>query len=177
MGIVFGLVVGLVIAFGIAWYVTKAPIPYLNKGKPQPERPADPRAATTPQAPIALPGKPGEKASEKPRFEFYKILPGSEEDAPGTVAKPEPTPAEKPVPPVEPLFLQAGAFQNPEDADNLKARLALLGLEASVQRADLPEKGIMYRVRMGPYRKPEDMNSARTQLAQSGIQASIVKGK
>jgi cell division protein FtsN len=42
------------------------------------------------------------------------------------------------------------AFEDPSEADNLKARLALMGVEASVQKVELPEKGTVHRVRMGP---------------------------
>ena len=74
-------------------------------------------------------------------------------------------------------YLQAGSFQNPADADNQKARLAILGLESSVEPSVLPDKGTWYRVRLGPYRKLEEINRARQTLAQNGIDASLVKLK
>jgi cell division protein FtsN len=178
VGVLLGLLLGVVVAFFVAWYVTKTPVPYLNR-KPQAEKPAEAKGSVgAPQQPIALPGKPGEKAGEKPRFEFYKILPGAEEAKSGQVEKPEQKPEQKAPPAAtETFFLQAGSFQNADDADNLKARLALLGLEASVQQADVPDKGRVFRVRLGPYRKPEDMNNARSQLAQNGIPATVIRGK
>lgn len=177
VGVFLGLVLGVVVAFGVAWYITKTPLPFLNKEKSAQEKSgeakgtaADPNRSL-PQQPVALPGKPGDKAADKPRFEFYKILPGAEEAAPG--AKPEQKPAP---PPPEQLFLQVGAFTNPSDADNLKAKLALLGLEAQVLPVSIPDKGTVHRVRIGPYTRVDDMNSARTQLAQNGVQATVVKG-
>jgi cell division protein FtsN len=74
-------------------------------------------------------------------------------------------------------FVQAGSFQNPADADNQKARLAILGFESSVEPANLPDKGTWYRVRLGPYTKVEDINRIRQALAQNGIDASLVKIK
>jgi cell division protein FtsN len=74
-------------------------------------------------------------------------------------------------------FIQAGSFQNPAEADNQKARLAILGFEASVEPANLPDKGTWYRVRMGPYAKVEEINKVRQALAQSGIEASLIKVK
>ena len=74
-------------------------------------------------------------------------------------------------------FIQAGSFQNPADADNQKARLAILGFESSVEPANLPDKGTWYRVRMGPYSKLEEINRIRQSLAQNGIDASLVKIK
>lgn len=180
LGLFIGLVVGVVIAAGVVWYLNKTPIPFQIKGqKPQAEkageaRPEPGKTAAAPGAPEPLPGKPGDKAPEKPRFEFYKILPGSQEPVPQAEPKPA---AAAPKPAGEALFLQAGAFQNPADADNLKARLALMGVEASVQQVSLPEKGVMHRVRIGPYANPDEMAKARTLLAQNGIQASVVRVK
>ena len=74
-------------------------------------------------------------------------------------------------------FLQAGSFQNPADADNLKARLAIIGAEALVMPSDLGDKGVWYRVRLGPYNRIEDIDRVRGQLAQNGIQASLVRIK
>ena len=74
-------------------------------------------------------------------------------------------------------FIQAGSFQNPADADNQKARLAILGFESSVEPTNLPDKGTWYRVRLGPYTKVEEMNRVRQALAQNGIDASLVKIK
>lgn len=189
VGLFFGLVIGVLIAFGVVWYLNKTPLPFQDKSS-RPEKielkPGAPQAQQTPQQ---LPGKPGDKVNEKPRFEFYKILPSGQEAAPvaGDVpgdssAKPPPTPGAVPPPTAssaaaagDVFYLQAGAFQKSTDADNLKAKLALLGLETSVQEVNVPDKGLMHRVRVGPYAKPEDMNRVRNQLAQNGIQASVVK--
>ncbi|MBI5923022.1 MAG: SPOR domain-containing protein [Betaproteobacteria bacterium] len=180
LGLFLGLVIGVMIAFGVVWYLNKTPLPFLDKLS-RPEKP-ETKPGAAPQAPQPLPGKPGDKVNEKPRFEFYKILPSGQEAAPAPAdAKPQPNAApaaaEVPLPPVETLYLQAGAFQKPADADNLKAKLALMGLEASVQEVNIPDKGIMHRVRVGPFAKPEEMNRVRTQLSQNGIQASVVKAK
>ncbi len=142
--------------------------------------------ATTEPAP--LPGKPGDKPREKQRFEFYGILEGKQQATPGSepgavvvtpaapassAASPTPTEAKS----AALFFLQAGAFQKVQDADNLKAKLALMGLEASVQQVTVADKGTMQRVRVGPFHSPEEMNRARTSLAQAGVQATVVKQK
>ena len=166
LGVFVGLILGLGIAVGIAWYMNKAPIPFVNRAKP-PEKSAEPGKA---------PAKPDERTTqqvEKPRFEFYKILPGAEEP----VTEKQIKQASKPGAPVENYLLQAGAFQNPADADNLKARLALLGVEAGVEPINLAEKGTWYRVRVGPYHKVDEINRLRQTLAQNGIEASLVKIK
>ncbi len=167
LGIFIGLILGLMIAVGVAWYMNKTPIPFLNKPKP-PEK-------AGPDISKAL-AKPDEKTTqqvEKPRFDFYKILPGAEE----AVSEQQIKQAAKPGAPVENFLLQAGSFQNPADADNLKARLALLGVEAGVEPVNLAEKGTWYRVRIGPYSKVDEINRLRQTLAQNGIEASLVKVK
>ena len=181
LGIFVGLVIGVSIAFGVVWVVNKSPLPFQHKyeGAPKAEKPATPGGTAVSPAP--LPGKPGDKPSG--RFEFYDLLEGKQPAAPGAaaprVAPPEAavvTPAvEAKSAPVTIFFLQVGAFQKPADADKLKAKLALTGLEASVQEVSIPEKGTMHRVRVGPFRDPDEMNRARTLLAQSGIQGTVIK--
>ena len=91
-------------------------------------------------------------------------------------AKAEAALLDKPVAP-EKFYLQAGAFEDPSEADNLKARLALMGVEASVQKVDVPDKGTMHRVRTGPYLGQESMTKARDNLTANGINTAIVKIK
>ena len=167
LGVFIGLILGLGIAVGVAWYMNKTPIPFLNKAKP-PEK-----AATEPGKAIVKPDEKTTLQVQKPRFEFYKILPGAEEP----VTEKEIKQAAKPGAPTQNFLLQAGSFQNPADADNLKARLALIGVEAGVEPIDLPEKGTWYRVRIGPYTRVDEINRVRQTLAQNGIDASLVKIK
>ncbi len=179
LGMFIGLVIGVLIASGVVWYFNKAPLPFQDKGN-HPEKPAEKNGAA--KTPEPLPGKPGDKVGEKPRFEFYKILPGGQEATPGpAAAAPAPAPAAAaPAPeaaPGEVFYLQAGAFQKAADADNLKAKLSMLGVEVSVQEAAVPDKGTLYRVRVGPYAKLDEMNRARNQLSQNGIQATVVKAQ
>ena len=180
LGMFAGLVLGLAISLAIAFYLNKTPIPFVTAKKP-PEKEAPgkaPAIAGLPQGGAAAPGVP--PAPEKPKFDFYKILPGQEE----TVTEKElqararasskggQQDSSKDV-----YFIQAGSFQNPAEADNQKARLAILGFESSVEPANLPDKGTWYRVRMGPYTKVEEINRVRAMLAQNGIDASLVKIK
>lgn len=187
-GIAIGLVIGTLMAGGFAWYVSKMPMPFQDRSGENETKPPAKAPATAPAQPVTLPGKPGDKVDDKPRFEFYKILPGEAgtdtkpgEAAPAAKAAETPVtppakPAETAKPAPDPVFIQVGAFQNPAEADNLKARLALLGMEAGVHSVSLPDKGTVYRVRLGPYAKPEEASAARAQLAQAGIPATVVKG-
>ena len=174
LGMAAGLVLGLAIALGVAFYLNRTPIPFIaSKGKDTPKDVKAPSIAGMPQGSAAS-GTP-----EKPKFDFYKILPGTEETvsekdlkARAAAAAKGQQDASKDV-----YFIQAGSFQNPADADNQKARLAILGFESSVEPASLPDKGTWYRVRMGPYRKVEEINRVRQMLAQNNIDASLFKVK
>lgn len=187
LGLFIGLVIGLLIAFGVTWYINKAPLPFQNKTEAVPGT-ANEKTTEATTEPAPLPGKPGDKPREKQRFEFYGILEGKQQATPGSepgavvvtpaapasgAASPTPTEAKS----AALFFLQAGAFQKVQDADNLKAKLALMGLEASVQEVTVADKGTMQRVRVGPFHSPEEMNRARTSLAQAGVQATVVKQK
>nr|WP_286206720.1 SPOR domain-containing protein [Thauera linaloolentis] len=182
IGIFIGLVFGALIAAGAAWYFTRA--------NPFQSAPAAPRMpATERQAPAALPGKPGDRPVVKQDFEFYKILPEGDNVPAPAAPQARPTVPQKPVAvpaqqapapvqdvsvkPAERLYLQVGAFENPGEADNLKARLALAGIEASAQRAQLADGRIVHRVRIGPFARPEDMNPTRARLAEAGFNASV----
>lgn len=163
IGIFIGLVLGALFAAGAAWYFTR--------NSPFQETPtAMPRAPGGEQAPVALPGKPGDRPVAKPDFEFYKILPQGE----GAPVEAKPEAAAAAAAP-EKLFLQVGAFENPAEADNLKAKLALNGIEATAQRSQLADGRTMHRVRIGPFVKPEDMNPVRSRLAEAGFTATVVK--
>ncbi|MCB1984136.1 MAG: SPOR domain-containing protein [Burkholderiales bacterium] len=74
-------------------------------------------------------------------------------------------------------YLQVGSFRSTADADNLKARLALLGVVASVQSADLSEKGIWYRVRVGPFTQKARVDQVHTTLRENGIEAQFIKAR
>ena len=163
VGILIGLVLGLTIALGVAWYINKMPNPFREK----PQAPPAAKAASTP----AKGAEPAASTDKGPRFTFPEILKGeggtekpiSKNDAAATPG------------PKEAFYLQAGSFQSAPDADNLKARLALVGIEAAIQTTNLPDKGVWHRVRIGPYSDVEELNRVRTVLKQNGVDAALVK--
>lgn len=71
-------------------------------------------------------------------------------------------------------LLQAGAFQASGQAEELKARIALLGLTARVESARIDGRTI-YRVRMGPYGTAGDLAEAKQKLANGGLDAMAIK--
>jgi cell division protein FtsN len=175
-GMGVGVLIGLAVSLAIAFYLNRTPIPFMT-AKP---KEAQKNGAAKPPAIAGLPQTGTNQAAtpEKPKFDFYRILPGSEEPVTEREirermrAKGGQQDSAKDV-----YFIQAGSFQTPADADNQKARLAILGFESSVEPANLPDKGTWYRVRMGPYAKLDEINKVRQALAQNGIDASLIKVK
>jgi cell division protein FtsN len=171
IGIFIGLILGLGIALGVAWYINKMPSPFL--ARPLPPAPSEPAKGVI-APPVRGEEKTARPAEKKPRFDFYKILPGAEELATEPKATDAPT-KKSTAAAKEAFFLQAGSFQNAPDADNLKARLALLGVEASVQTATLPDKGVWHRVRVGPYFSVEELARTRDTLRQNGVETTLIR--
>lgn len=75
-----------------------------------------------------------------------------------------------------PYILQAGAFGATSDAETVKARIALLGLTARVEPAQVKGRTV-YRVRMGPYRTASELAEAKRKLAAGGLPALAIKAK
>lgn len=73
------------------------------------------------------------------------------------------------------LYLQAGAYQNAADAEDQRAKLALMGIEAALQLVTLPDKGTLSRVRLGPFASAEEMNSVKTELSKRGVATAVIK--
>ena len=183
-GILYGLILGLVIAAAVAWWFNRMPSPFIDKTGTTAQTPTKPVDSANPAAessaptqatnaqgengqPIALPGKPGDPPPEK-RFQFPDILSGKT-DGTTTTAKPA-VDAPKVTEPPAGFYLMAGSFQKPSDAEAQKANLALIGFDASVQKAVIGEK-IWYRVKIGPFKRQDDANRARNELKENGIDA------
>ncbi|MBV8680617.1 MAG: SPOR domain-containing protein [Aquitalea sp.] len=144
----------------------------------EPPMPEETPAPSSPAPAKAKPAAPQSNSSkDEQRFDFYKILPGQVDAVPAdgksNAKDREPSAAA----PAKKVYLQLGAFQNENEADNLKAKLALLGVEAKIQSVSVPDKGMVHRVRVGPFSKQEDIDRIRAQLKQDGINAALVKAE
>jgi cell division protein FtsN len=199
LGIIIGLLMGIVIALAVALWLNRLSNPFVDKAKPiEPLAkigPTQPPKADEKGAPEkAASAKAGaEKAaaekppSDRPRFEFYTMLPGEKEvtdkEARAAAARardparsgPGSSPSQPKPHTGETYWLQAGAFGEEKDAENLKAKIAFTGLEAGVKAAEVPGKGTLYRVRLGPYQSLEDANRIKTALSQNGVGATIIR--
>ena len=185
-GIFIGVALGLSLAAAVAFYLMKAGNPYTSMAPAR--EPARDVAKDSPRSGRA------DASGEKPRFDFYKILPGVEEPRvpkPGAqdkaVAKlderasqadkaaADKAAADKAAKAQERFWLQAGSFSAESDAENLRARLALAGWEAAIQPVTLPDKGQRFRVRLGPYDNTDELNRMKSELAKRGFEAAVIK--
>lgn len=197
LGFMAGLIFGLTVAVLVAVFVTRAPVPFVNRVGKTSDRVVEPKSAADapdPNKPLYSKGRnppaaggtdtgnsgsviggilnnPENKAAARP------APPAPVATAPVLVPSPAPAADAKVEPPKDDKVsytLQAGAFKSQDDADTMKARLALVGYEARILTAEVNGQ-TLYRVRVGPYVGLEDMNKARVKLAESGIEASVIR--
>lgn len=168
LGLIIGLVLGLAISLGVAVYVTKVPLPFMNKAQ---TRNADQDAAEVqknkdwdPNA--LLPGRMASKpapAAPPPSTET-----GTLPEAPSTVLVP------KSAEPVTQYFVQVGAFRTLEDAESHRAKLLLSGIETKISEREQSGRTV-YRVRVGPFEKLEEGERAKDKLDKAGIETALVR--
>ena len=169
---VIGLVVGLFIAFLV--FLQMRPQQPAAQGKETVlDKPAE-RDNREIRKPHNKPASP----PPKPRFDFYNLLPEMEVIVPEQEIRGTPTHegvkrVEKP----GTYLLQAGSFRNHKQADQLRARLALLGMETRIQSVSVNNKQAWHRVRVGPFESLSDLNQARRQLKKNGIDAILIRLK
>lgn len=169
-----GLSVGLLVAFGVFMYS------YLQPQGPQ--RPA-PNPAVTATPPKKTPEATERADVPEPTFDFYKILPNREvnlsewvEEEPAKAGAP---PAETAAAPAQPglYILQVGSFKTYDAADQLKAELALVGIDADIQRVVIDGQEVLHRVRIGPFRDPARLEEARRQLVAHDMDFMVLRLK
>jgi cell division protein FtsN len=202
LGMVAGLLIGLALALGVALYITKAPVPFIDKvpqrtaeqdqAEVEKNRSWDPNALLggKPAKPLNAPGEAASAAaagSSSPVTAVIAPLPPAP-PAPASAARPgvagardpaailagAPTPAPKPDNFV--YFVQAGAYTRPEDAEQQRARLAMLGQEARVSEREQAGR-VVYRVRLGPYGNRDDADGMQGRLQQQSIESQIVRAE
>ncbi|MGA7178039.1 MAG: SPOR domain-containing protein [Thiobacillaceae bacterium] len=155
-GFSLGLIFGLALALVVALVVTKNN-PFVSGPTQITLSPVRHQQSDKPVSP-----------AEAPTYDFYKSLPSGTNTGPANAIEPQQAVS------APQLWLQAGAFQHSEEADNMKAKLALLGVEANIESADIPDKGTLYRVRVGPMKNPEELEATRKRLMDNSIPAEPV---
>ena len=129
LGLVLGVLLGLGAALAVAVYVTKVPVPFMNKRQPR-----------NPDSDAAAAAAPALAGSNDP-FSY---------------------------------FVQAGAFRTPEDAEQQRARLLLLGMQAKVSEREQSGRTV-YRVRLGPFANKEEADKAKARLDTNSIETALVR--
>jgi cell division protein FtsN len=179
-GALIGFLLGVATSLGVVMFIKGGESPFANQtstevaksvaDKMKDKASADEANANADQ----LTGTENPANNEENRFDFYTILPGSE----SKVSKEEEIKIKEDVPEPAVLtsyFLQVGAFQTGEEADNMKAKLALQGFEAIVQTATIPDKGVWHRVRVGPLSNLDQINKTKNDLVKNGFKADLIK--
>lgn len=190
MGLIVGLLIGLALALAVALYVTKVPVPFVNK---VPQRTAEQDAAEQeknknwdPNAGLAHKNgaKPATAAGSAPAPAAPPTAPAAAPAATATPTARDPAAilaareasAVKPTPAADPFnyFVQAGAFARPEDAEQQRARLAMMGYEAKVTEREQSGRTV-YRVRIGPFPAKDAADGAKDKLAAAGVDSALVR--
>ena len=204
LGIIVGALLGLGAALAVAVYVTKVPIPFLNRSqshsadndaaearKNRDWNPNSPLAGKNPARPSAAAAGPVNEAvmsdtgitppsaAAKPATSNARTDVSS--DPLGDLAKAKSQ--GKPSVPVAPqgagvdpfnYFVQAGAFRTPEDAEQQRAKLSLLGFQSRVTEREQSGRTV-YRVRLGPFEKKDEADKAKEKLDGNAVETALVR--
>ena len=115
-------------------------------------------------------------APEKPRFEFYTILPEQEIEIPETEIKIRKSEEKQGKAKPGSYVLQVGSFRKFKDADRLKAELAMQGIHSSIQSAKIDEV-TWNRVKIGPFKSMTAVDVVRKRLRLQKIDAIVISEK
>ena len=129
-----------------------------------------PKTAVQEPKPVQKAPETATKEEKKQNFRFYEMLPESEV-VPPKVEEYSPSPNKQNFD----YLVQSGSFRSREDAERQRAQIAFQGLRASVQRIDLDNGSVWYRVNVGPFTSRSQMNSAIDKLVSLNIQPLIRK--
>jgi cell division protein FtsN len=202
IGLVVGLLIGLAAALAVALYVTKAPNPFVNKvpartptqdaAEAEKNRNWDPNSALAGRNPA--PGASGVVTGGEPTpppgrptlvapAVIDPVLPGAA--ARTQVAAASSAVAHAPAARASQVvastlsagaftyFVQAGAYSRSEDAEQQRAKLAMLGVESRLTEREQGGR-MVYRVRVGPFERREDAENAKEKLGDSGVDSALV---
>ena len=157
-----GLSIGLLAAFLVyLYYQPSASTPVAEAGSEEPS-----------QAQEAAP----EQQLPEPVFDFYQVLPQRLVNISESLAEEEGQEGEKKDEEGSVAYvLQVGSFGDYKSADQVKARLALMGVFADIQRVVINGQNIRHRVRLGPYKSAEEMKNARELLEANQFDFMVLK--
>ena len=210
LGVILGALLGLGAALAVAVYVTKVPVPFLNKSQPRGAEsdaqeaqknknwdPNAPLAGKTPARPAAAASTPAETDGSAGAAPAGTAKPAAVAAVPATPAAPakpavssdplgdlakarSKARADSPSPAAasgaEPFsyFIQVGAFRTPDDAEQQRAKLSLLGYQAKVSEREQYGRTV-YRVRLGPFDKKDEADKTKEKLEGNAIETALVR--
>jgi cell division protein FtsN len=168
LSFVSGLGIGLTIALFVYLWVDYIPRPGQWGGASRAEQEAS--------APIAALSVDSElrSAVPEPKFDFYKILPEIEVKVPEWEIKSDQSDQEQAFSPGT-YVLQVGSFQRYADADRAKAKLALQGIRAKIQRVVINGQDVWFRVHVGPFTEMEKIKTMRMKLIESDMDFILLR--
>ena len=193
LGFIVGLLVGLGVALAVAVYVTKVPVPLVDRGlqkksgeeaieaernkdwnpnaslsnKPAPAQPSPVEPAVAPAGPATAPSPaPAAAPPAAPKADPLGELIQQRTTGPGPVATVEADPFT--------YFVQVGAFRSADEAEAQRAKLAMLGFDAKVSERDQSGRPV-FRVRLGPYTKKADAEGLQERLKGQGLETALVR--
>ena len=204
LGLIIGALIGLGGALAVVVYVTKVPVPFLNKIQPRnaetdaaeakknkdwdpnislagknPVKPAPVASdvvGTAPTPAVAASGAAKANTSSDPLGDLAKAKSEDNTQAKAGVksdAKPDPVSSALGPDPFN-YFIQAGAFRTPEDAEQQRAKLLLMGFQAKITEREQSGRTV-YRVRLGPFDKKEDADKAKEKLDGNSVETALVR--
>lgn len=193
-GFLLGIVAGLGVAAGAAWFIYKEELPFISArptGKTLPDE-----LQRVPEAPQpAVPMQGGQLPDPNQGNTRQEVMPQLDPQSQSTVepnnvptvnVNPETlSPGETVVQSLTPppsagagrgFLLQAGSFRKANEAEAVKLRLEAAGFEARVESARVNNQPV-FRVRLGPYQTVDAANEVRSQLALDGVEAALIRSR
>lgn len=199
LGFILGLVVGLAGALAVAVYVTKVPVPFMQKAQGRTAEqdaeeakknkdwdPNTPLYGKNPAKPAAVapgtvgpadsasgPGAdPKAEAKADPKGEAKEVKPAVSADPLGDLAKAKAAAAE--ASDVFVYWVQVGAYRSAEDAEAQRAKLQLVGIETKVSAREQAGR-MVHRVRVGPFDKREEAERSKDKMDKAGLETALVR--
>jgi cell division protein FtsN len=191
-GLIIGLLIGLAIALGVALYVTKVPVPFLDK---VPQRTAEqdlaeqeknknwqpnaPLAGKNPARPVAVPEAPASQSNEPDSATATK----ARDPASILADRPAPVTAGAAASSAQggkagdigfTYFVQTGAYSSVEDAEAQRGKLALLGYSARIIEREQSGRTV-HRVRLGPFEEKTEADDIKEKVFAAGFEAALVR--
>ncbi|TBO29235.1 hypothetical protein EYS42_12540 [Aquabacterium lacunae] len=216
LGMIVGLLIGLAMALAVALYVTKAPLPFIDKvpqrtadqdaaeaehnknwdpnaplygnnpAKPKPVPPAASEAVSTQAPEAASAPAPASAASAAPKAEKAADKAKAAEKAadkasgaasgarnPAAILSGEPVSSGGAADALT-YYVQAGAYASSAEAEQQRAKLSMMGMEARVSEREVNGR-TMYRVRLGPFSQKELADQTRVTLSGNGVESALVR--